>query len=163
MNREVSNVNRATRAAQLHKLRHSAGLTIVEILIALLVISIGLLGVAGLHAYSLRSNHDALVRSHASALAADILDRMRANRTAVYPSAGTSEYVVNFGDDPAVEEDSSVAIRDVAAWKDALESQLPAGQGRIAIDVDTRIVTVEIQWGERDTEDPVSFVTETEI
>lgn len=194
---------------RLQSRKYSAGLTLVEILVALLVISIGLLGVAGLHAYSLRNNHDALVRTHASALAADILDRMRANRTAVYVT--DSDYVVGMGETPggsseeeeseaeaeaeaeaeteesedADDEDVSVATNDLIEWKNALAAQLPGGDGSVAIDLATRMVTVTIQWGERldkyaeepeeaeseeeeeeeAEEDPglVTFVTQTEL
>ena len=145
--------------------RHrSAGLTLVEILITLLVVSVGLLGVAGLHAMSLRNNYDALMRSHASALAADIVDRMRANRAAVL--VAESEYLIDMkttevdvGDDP------TIALTDLSEWRKALDTQLPGGTGSVQINLDTHIVTITIQWGERGEKnsDPVSFVTRTEI
>lgn len=143
--------------------RHrTAGLTLVEILIALLVISVGLLGVAGLHAMSLRNNYDALMRSHASALAGDIADRMRANRAAAL--AEDSDYVIGITDEEVeVEEDSPIAIIDLDEWRTALAEQLPQGKGSIAIDTDTRIVTITVQWGERGDDEPVTFTTETEI
>lgn len=146
--------------------RHrTAGLTLVEILIALLVISVGLLGVAGLHAMSLRNNYDALMRSHASALAADIADRMRANRAAALDAA--SEYRIGFEDNVERDDDSSIAIIDLDEWRTALTEQLPQGKGSVAINAATRMVTITIQWGERgnEREDPqvVTFTTETEI
>jgi type IV pilus assembly protein PilV len=142
--------------------RHrSAGLTLVEILITLLVVSVGLLGVAGLHAMSLRNNYDALMRSHASALAADIVDRMRANRAAVLVPA--SEYVIDMKTDVDVGDDPTIATMDLKEWRDALAAQLPGGRG--SVQINTRMVTITIQWGERGEKnnDPVSFVTRTEI
>lgn len=135
-----------------------AGLTLVEILITLLVISIGLLGVAGLHAMSLRNNYDALMRSHASALAGDMIDRMRANRAAVTDGGEYDGIVV--GTDIVVEDDSSQAIIDVAEWKETLKSQLPDGKGAITVNA-SGIVRIEVQWGERG--DTMTFITETEI
>ncbi len=60
---------------------HQKGLTLLEVLISMLVLSIGLFGLAGLQSSSLRANNSANHRTIASMLAADILDRMRANPT----------------------------------------------------------------------------------
>lgn len=135
-----------------------AGLTLVEILIALLVISIGLLGVAGLHAMSLRNNYDALMRSHASALAGDMIDRMRANRAAVTDGGDYDGIAVDT--EIVVEDDSPQATIDVAEWQATLKSQLPDGTGAITIDA-AGIVRIEVQWFERTG--AMSFITETEI
>lgn len=145
----------------------AAGLTLVEILITLLVISVGLLGVAGLHSFSMRNNFDALMRSHASALASEIADRMRVNRDLVY-TGGASDYNVALSDAaPPVGAGSSQATRDIAEWLDTIADQLPSGDGRIAIDQVTRVVTIEVQWGERGDgvtgQDTMSFITETVI
>jgi type IV pilus assembly protein PilV len=145
----------------------AAGLTLVEILITLVIVSIGLLGVAGLHSYSMRNNYDALMRSHASALVSEITDRMRVNRNLVY-TGGASEYQIAITDAaPAVVTGSSQAVRDVAQWLGTLAAQLPNGDGRIAINQVTRVVTIEVQWGERGdgvtNASTMSFVTETVI
>lgn len=140
----------------------NAGLTLIEILVALLVISIGLLGVAGLHASSLRNNYDALMRSHASALVAEIADRMRANREAALQP--TSDYNTELTETTfTIDANSAVAKRDLRDWKNALAAQLPRGAGSVQIDSATRMVVITVQWGERDQSDPVSFVTRTEI
>jgi type IV pilus assembly protein PilV len=156
--------------------RRSTGLTMVEILIAVLIISVGLLGVAALHSLSLRNNYTALLRSHASALAGDIADRMRANRTVALNS---EDYLIALGATASEDEDeestvSAVAINDLIEWKQSLLAQLPNGDGSIEIDAATRMVTITIQWGERpqatdgvvvnDADDRlVQFVTQTEI
>ena len=64
----------------------SRGFTLLEILIAVGVLSIGLLGIAGLQALGQRSNHSAYLRSQATALAYDMIDRMRANKAGVQAS-----------------------------------------------------------------------------
>jgi type IV pilus assembly protein PilV len=73
--------------------KSAAGFTLVEVLVALVVLSIGLLGIASLQVSSLRWNHGASKRSQATLLAYDILDRMRANpiaaRAGAYSSGGT--------------------------------------------------------------------------
>lgn len=135
----------------------SRGLTLIEILITLLVISIGLLGVAGLHSFSMKSNYDALMRSHASVLVADIADRMRANREAV------ADYVIAVGETPEVTEESTRADADLAEWKATLDEQLPSGDGSITFDAATSNVTIRVEWGERGADDPIFFETETEV
>ncbi len=65
---------------------NNKGFTLVEVLVALLVLSIGLLAVASMQTNSLRSNYNALTRSKAVQGCEDILDRMRANRNAALAS-----------------------------------------------------------------------------
>src|SRR5690606_37489064 len=66
-----------------------AGFTLIEVLVALIVLSIGLLGLAALQIQSIKHNTDAYFRTQATLLAYDIIDRMRANSAAV--SAGIYE------------------------------------------------------------------------
>ena len=58
---------------------NARGFTLIEVLITLLIFSIGLLAVAGLQTISKKANYDALQRTTASLLANDIIERMRAN------------------------------------------------------------------------------------
>lgn len=55
------------------------GLSLIEILISLVVLSVGLLGVAGMQATGMRNNHSSYTKTQASALAMDMADRIRAN------------------------------------------------------------------------------------
>lgn len=55
----------------------------MEVLIALVILSIGLLGLAGLQATGLRYNHGAYLRTQATNAAYDMADRMRANLAGV--------------------------------------------------------------------------------
>jgi type IV pilus assembly protein PilV len=59
--------------------KKQSGFTLIEILITLIILSIGLLGMASLQMNSLRSNQGAYLRSQASMLSYDMADRMRAN------------------------------------------------------------------------------------
>ncbi len=61
----------------------SSGFTLLEALIALLVLSIGLLGLAALQTRGLAYSHDAYLRSQATFLAYDIIERMRARKTGI--------------------------------------------------------------------------------
>jgi type IV pilus assembly protein PilV len=127
-------------------------MTLVEALVALLVLCIGLLGVAGLQIQALRANHGAYLRSQATMLAHDIADRMRANR----PDALAGGYVVAVGEVPAGD---TLPELDVAAWKQSLAGVLPAGDG--AVVMAGNIATITVQWTDRIGAD--TFVTETEL
>ncbi len=66
--------------------RAQSGMTLVEVLVTAVMISVGLLGVAALQLTSLKSNQESYVRSQAAMLAADLLDRMRANQAGFAPA-----------------------------------------------------------------------------
>ena len=133
-------------------IRRDAGFTLIEILIALLVLSIGMLGRAALQAATVQFNHSAYLRSQATSLAYDIVDRMRANRT----SAIAGNYDGEFANpalvcNAAVATPTSVAASDVASWRNALACRLPSGTGSIDVDTDG-VATVSIRWDESRTE-----------
>ena len=58
----------------------TGGMTLIEVLVTLVLTSVGLLGVAALQLTTLKSNQESYVRSQATMLAADMLDRMRSNQ-----------------------------------------------------------------------------------
>lgn len=71
---------------------HSKGFTLIEVLVAVLVLSIGLLGIAGLQTRSLQFNGDAYYRTQAQLLATDLAERMRAN----WQASSTGLYFADF-------------------------------------------------------------------
>jgi len=115
---------------------HQAGFTLIEVLVSVLILSIGLVGVAGLQAVSLKNNQSAFMRSQASALAYDLADRMRSNvlsaETNLYdpgtagPVAGC---VAPTGCTP-----QELAQNDLDEWETALGAYLPMGEGFVCID-----------------------------
>jgi type IV pilus assembly protein PilV len=122
------------------KIGVARGFSLIEILISVLVLSIGVLGMAALQLNALKSNQTAAVRSHATFLAYDIADRMRAN---LNKSRG-GDYDIAL----AQTAPSGFSIEDVdlAQWRAALNEQLPDGKGAVARSGDKFIVTV--QWDE---------------
>jgi type IV pilus assembly protein PilV len=129
------------------------GATLIEVLVALLLLSIGLLGVAGLQINALQVNRGAHVRSQASVLAYYIADRMRANRD----SALAGGYNVAFGATPS---GATINLRDVANWKAELASTLPAGDGEVSI-IAGNIVLIRVRWTDKTFTE--TFETRTEI
>ena len=122
--------------------RREAGFSIIEVLVALLVLAIGLLGLAALQAQGLRFNHDAYVRSQATNLAYDIVDRMRANRdNAVDYTVGDPD----LGCDPT---DASIDM-DLTCWFDSLANTLPGGGGLITANGAANYYDVTVRWIDR--------------
>lgn len=145
------------------------GFTLIEILVTLVVLSIGLLGLAGLQLNGLKSNHNAYLRSQATILTLDIADRMRANRT----SAIAGSYDIGMGEEPADAScegigsncsTAALAGADLSEWKAILANSLPQGDGSIARTVagGTTLVTIIVQWDDSKGEHaPVQLTTET--
>ena len=140
------------------KCRASAGFSLLEVLIALVILSVGLLGIAALMSTALKSNSSAYMRTQATALAYNIIDRMRANLPAVglgsydtpmpaAPSAATSSPPTCTGS-PCTS--AALANYDIAQWEYDLKTQLPQGMGAIATNaaggIDT--VTVTVLWND---------------
>jgi type IV pilus assembly protein PilV len=127
-----------------------SGFTLIEMLIALLIVTIGLLGMAGLQAYSLKNNVSAYHRSQANNRVYEILDLMRANR----PAALAGAYDIEFGD-PAPDGASRAEI-DVAHWRNALRAGeadalsnpagLPLGDGAIRCATTPPVCTIIVEW-----------------
>jgi type IV pilus assembly protein PilV len=112
----------------------------VEALVTLLVLSIGLLGVAALQLNSLRANHSASLRSQATFLAYEIVDKMRANRSAALVA---NAYVTELG--AAAPSCTTVARCDLADWRARLAS-LPAGDGAIERLAGPELFRITVEW-----------------
>lgn len=141
------------------------GYSLLEVLIAVLILSIGLLGLAGLQTTSLQSNQSASQVSQATFLASDILDRMRANPD----GAKSGSYDVDPGQRSDDFAGGSLEATDVREWLQQLETALPgvlSGEcdGEpcgAAVDVDGNgYAAVTIRWvDERMDEDDDQRVT----
>lgn len=114
------------------------GFTLIEVLVALIVLSIGLLGLAGLQTVSLRGNHSAYLRGQATLLAYDMADRMRANLSAVksgnYNNPTLPSTIPNCESSDCTP--SSMAQYDISRWRTAIAGWLPSGAGVVCIDGD---------------------------
>jgi type IV pilus assembly protein PilV len=114
----------------------ASGFSLIEVLIAIVILAVGLLGIAGLQVIGLKSNHSSYMRSQATFQIAAIFDRMRANRTQALNDA----YDIDLGSTPSGD---SLANQDLIAWKNELAVLLPSGDGAIACKAGVCTVTVE--------------------
>jgi type IV pilus assembly protein PilV len=131
----------------------SGGFTLLEVLIAPVILSIGLLGIAGLQGVGLRSSHGAYLSSQASLLAYDMADRIRANPQDLATYNGFSTTTVDCAAPPA----TPLAAADLAQWACAVEALLPNGSGTIAgvAAADGTIsYTIALEWADLQVDDP---------
>ena len=117
-----------------------SGFSMLEALITLLIVSLGLLGIAGIIANSLKVNQGAQARSQASWLANDIIDRMRANRTTAENTPAAYPLV----DCDPIPNANAIAEADLTQWCAALAATLPAGTGSVVLAANK--VTVTVGW-----------------
>ena len=140
--------------------RGERGFTLVEALVALVVLSIGLLGIAALYVETLRAGRTSLFRTQAVTLASDIADRMRANREPA------DAYACGDPCDPT-DGGNAIADADLDAWMDAIAAQLPNGSAGVTYTaptaVDPAIYDIEVSWTEIGQDDPVTYELRVEI
>lgn len=132
--------------------RRCRGLTLVEILVALLVLSIGMLGFAALQTTSLRFNTSAYYRTQATALAYDMSDRMRANRQAALAGQYDSAFQDPAPACGAVAVAGTVAQQDIAIWRNAIACRIPQSTGSIVSNGNE--FTVTVRWDDSQGEQP---------
>ena len=116
--------------------RRIAGFSLVEVLIALVILSVGLLGIAAMVSESLKSKDSSYYRTQALDYAAAILDRMRANRAQALANAydvsygGTGSGTAPPSDNCTSSADnctpSQIASVDLAQWQAEISAALPA-------------------------------------
>ena len=117
------------------------GFTMIEVLIALLIVSLGMLGLAGLQAVSLKNSQSAYYRSAATQLAYDMSDRMRGNISGVLANS-YNRTGINTDYDVAVAActttagcvASDLAQNDAYEWQQLILAVLPGGEGIICVD-----------------------------
>ncbi len=157
------------------------GFTLIEVMVAVVILAVGLLGMASLMARSQKSNESAYSRSQATLMAYDIVERMRTNL--IDPASSDRKYKVLFVTESSSNTSqyafsslpsctpptgalpaggASRASHDIASWCSSLKSSLPsvdAANTKISFDtskLDTlgiAKVTVRIQWQDNSKDD----------
>jgi len=148
-----------------------SGFSLFEVLITIVLLSVGLLSLARIQATGLMNNQSAYQRSQATVLAYDLADRMRANTAAV------NNYLTSFMTLSAATAtgpqsgcittggctSAQLAQNDLLEWDAALNAALPSATGVITLT--GNIYTIRVNWDDNrdgvvDTDDPnfqVSF------
>lgn len=102
------------------------GVTLIEILITLLVLGVGLLGLAALQGISLQSGHTSYIRTQATNFAYEVADHARANRSLI---------------------ESSGNIPNAGFWNDRAADLMPGGSVATTVaGTDNDQITVTVSW-----------------
>ena len=129
------------------------GFTLLEVLIAIVVLSFGLMGLAGIQAVGVRNTHSANLRTLAVQQAYDMADRMRANAAGL--AAGSYDAItatisadpgcISSGCSPAL-----LAQYDQFVWNTNNKAMLPTGKGTVAAIVGTaapnKAYVITVMW-----------------
>jgi type IV pilus assembly protein PilV len=122
--------------------RGQHGFSLIEVLVALVVTTMGLMGLASLQLLALKTQHNAFMRGQATQLNHDIIERMRSNTAAALSGA------YDFGYDIVPGAGASVPATDKREWRQRIAAALPEGRGSIRIDAATRTATVSVRWND---------------
>ena len=127
-----------------------SGFSLVEVLITLVIMSVGMLGIAGLYVQSMQAGRTSMFRHHAVTLAGDVADRIRANPTAgiaYIAPVGTNNNCVLGGTDC---NPGQMAANDILLWKAQAQETLPNGNVTIVFNGAALPPTyqITISWNE---------------
>lgn len=145
------------------KKRGTHGFSLIEVLIALIVMSVGMLGIAGLYVHGMQAGRTSLFRHHAVALAGDVADRIRANPLGKesYNDSGEAANpgVLCFTQACTPAE---MAASDKYFWDQQADATIPDGDVTVAYAVsagpgDPATYTVTIAWSEAGQNPPPTY------
>lgn len=134
---------------QIRRAGSQSGFSMIEVLIALLVLAFGLLGLAFMQTLNLRYTQSAQQRTLAVNLASELLDTMRANRSQV------AAYAMDEGDFEGVSAtagcatyDSTTVTNNITRWKcEVRESLGPTAYAEVVVSA-APAVSVTVHWAE---------------
>ena len=145
----------------MHKIR---AFTLIEVMIAMLVMSVGLLGIAATLIAAMHSATSNYLKQQAVQTAYDMADRMRSNFKVASTPNSSNPYIVALAPPAAATPSpdcsstactpANMAAYDVWQWQTALKSDLPGGLGSISVTPDPTTgkraqVTITVQWSDQ--------------
>ncbi len=146
---------------------NQTGFTLVEVLVALVVLSVGMLGIAGLYVEGLRASKTSIYRTTAVTLAADMANRIRANISGVIPQPPAGAGNPYAGAGPGVNNDclnpcTQLQLAQDDWWRltQDMTNRLPVGaNANIAVlaSPPTTTYTITVSWPETGQAAPSSY------
>ena len=116
------------------------GFSLIEVLISMVIISIGLLGAMALQATSLKEAQVSNYRDNATLIAQSVLDAIRANR------ANAVGYTITLA--ASAPTGTSITATELQNFKNSAAELLPSGNGSITVSAGTSTATINLQWSE---------------
>ena len=129
---------------------NQSGFTLIEVLIAILVLAFGLLGFALLQTMNVRFTKSAQERTVATNLAYEIVDLMRMQRSlgSYYNAITVASFAgVNPPDTGCVRAELAPPSVNIDRWKCEVRAALPEGAAEVDLEADGT-VEVTVQWGD---------------
>ena len=142
------------KKVRINRFGRNSGMSLLEVMIAVVVFSIGLIGVAALMLTSMRNNDATLARTQSTILANEMYEEMRAN----LPGAIAGNYTIAMAAtlpmtaspacDSAICDTSQMAAWDLAQWATRINQVLVGSDASIAVDtsVDPMIIQIAVQF-----------------
>jgi len=136
--------------------RAQRGFSLIEVMIALLVLALGLIGLAFLQVLNVRYTNSAQHRTMATNLASEAMDMMRSTprHLVVYnrlTEASFAGVTVPAAGCSATAEDAASALKNIARWRCDVVSQLPGGRGSVQVVQNAAgqsVATVTVIWAD---------------
>lgn len=135
-----------------------SGLGMIEILVALLILSVGLLGLAAMQVTATKMTTQSQQKTQAILLAQDMIERVRANHANASAYSGIT---VQSSDSCATDFSSAagnVAANDAAEWTNSVRCLLADGRGVVRVNAANNTVSVRLFWETRMDADNDAFI-----
>ena len=145
------------------------GVSMIEVMVAIVIFAFGLLGLAGLQTAALRYQKSASLRANTAALAIDIAERVRSNLEGA-KDASAYQFIASYADAVAMPPAApptvtgvlptrkQIADRDLAEWAAAAAEQLPGGAVNLSGSIASGYVAT-LMWKDKDFTDTASACT----
>lgn len=147
MNYHISSASCLKCSQPFKPCKKSKGFSLIEVLVTILILTFGLIGVAGLLVGGIANASSSEYLTKANALAADMADRIRANPGPAGAMSASTAYAFAYTDAPP-SSPSNIAERDKKEWLEALARQLPGGDGKVTATNTggNRKFDIEVRW-----------------
>lgn len=137
-------------------MKNTKGSSLIEVLVALFITAIGLLGVLAMQTTGLRSNQRAEFITEAHMLASDMMNMIVAYNAFGNPSSGAFNNLVSATDLNEVDcsngcDRANQYAHDRADWSEQLKAMLPSGYGTVTYSDTTEMFTITVMWDEERT------------
>jgi type IV pilus assembly protein PilV len=146
---------------------HSRGFTLVEALVSLVVMSVGMIGIAAMYAQGLGAERTSQYRGIAVNLAADLADRIRSNRLAAGAyAAGAADNACDPAGGGGVDcTPAEMAAHDLFLWDQQVTAQLPNGAWQVQFNAGALppSYTMQLNWVEVGQADPVEYAVQIQV
>ena len=122
------------------RISRQKGVSMIEVLIAILVSVIGLFSVMKMQLTAVSNNHSSYFRSQAAIISNALIDQLRANST----SALAGNYDLTLTQTPPTS--GGLEVTDLTLWRTDLAAGLPSGTGSVGCVQATRTCNLTVQW-----------------